>query len=160
MKKSKEAYDSHRIIVPRFEERRGFYSSDKSTKIMSSIGQKDTKPEIILRKALWHKGFRYRKYSKKLPGKPDIVFEKYMLVIFVDGEFWHGYNWEEKKKRIKTNKDYWIPKIERNIQRDKEQTIIIKSLGYTVFRFWDHEINKDLDKCLNHISGFINLKLT
>ena len=73
-----------------------------------------------------------------------IVINKNKVIVFVDGEFWHGYNWEVKKKKIKTNRKFWIPKIERNMQRDKENSIALKKLGFKVLRFWEHEIVKDL----------------
>ncbi|EST11944.1 very short patch repair endonuclease [Sporolactobacillus laevolacticus] len=99
---------------------------------MSHIKGKDTKIELKLRKALWHKGYRYRKNYKKLPGKPDIVLVKYKIVIFCDSEFFHGYNWENKKKRIKTNEKFWIKKIERNMKRDKEITDELENMGWVV----------------------------
>lgn len=104
---------------------------------MSKIRSKNTTPEIKLRKLLWNVGIRYRINYKELPGKPDIVINKYKLVIFVDGEFWHGYNWEEKRNKIKTNRDYWIPKIEKNRIRDAKNTRELEKLGYTVLRFWN-----------------------
>lgn len=90
--------------------------------IMSKIRGKKTKPEMLFRKTLWHKGVRYRVNNKKLPSRPDISIKKYKLAIFIDGEFWHGYNWEEKTKTIKSNRAFCILKIERNIQRNKEVT--------------------------------------
>lgn len=123
---------------------------------MSNIRSKDTHPEIILRKALWIKGIRYRLNVKKLSGKPDIVIGKYKLAIFVDGEFWHGFNWEEKKLRIKANKDYWIPKIEKNMQRDMQNTADLEAIGYTVMRFWEHEVRKNLEGCVLQISAAIS----
>ncbi|MFT7066913.1 MAG: DNA mismatch endonuclease (patch repair protein), partial [Sediminicola sp.] len=84
----------------------------------------------------------------KLIGKPDIVLNKYKTVVFIDGEFWHGYNWEERKHKIKTNREFWIPKIERNLQRDREVNAALETLGFRVFRFWEQEIKKELDSCL------------
>src|ERR1700756_5196002 len=107
------------IKVPRFEGKNGFYTSLERSILMSKIKGKNTSPELMLRKVLWNSGLRYRLHNKKLPGNPDISMKKYKIAIFIDGEFWHGYNWEEKKTKIKTNRDFWIPKIERNMQRDK-----------------------------------------
>ena len=87
---------------------------------MSHIRSKDTKIERILRNALWHKGYRYRKNYKQLPGSPDIAITKYKIAIFCDSEFFHGYNWEIKKQKLGQNKEYWIKKIERNMARDRE----------------------------------------
>ncbi len=144
-------YPDNIIKVPRFREENGFYTTKERSKLMSKIKAKDTKPEIMFRKALWAKGYRYRKNVKKLPGKPDIVINKAKLVIFIDGEFWHGYNWEEKKKTIKSNRAFWIPKIERNMQRDKEVEIELVKLGFTVFRFWEQQIKKQLETCINEV---------
>lgn len=141
-------YEDKKIKVPRFNEGSGFYTTKKRSKLMSKIRGKNTKPEIAFRKALWKEGYRYRIDYKKLPGKPDIVLNPYRVVIFIDGEFWHGYNWEEKKKKIKSNRDFWIPKIERNIQRDQEVNLQLTKLGYVVFRFWERQIKKDLNSCL------------
>lgn len=118
---------------------------------MSKIRAKDTKPEIALRKALWNLGYRYRIDVKNLPGKPDIVFRLKKVAVFVDGEFWHGYKWKEKKKKIKANRNYWIPKIEKNIGRDKKNTKALQKDEWKVFRFWEHEIKKELDECVKVI---------
>ncbi|MCF6294550.1 MAG: very short patch repair endonuclease [Flavobacteriaceae bacterium] len=118
---------------------------------MSKIRGKNTKPEMLFRKALWHKGVRYRINNKKLPGKPDVSIQKYKLAIFIDGGFWHGYNWNEKKETIKSNRGFWIPKIERNMQRDKEVNQKLSEMDYTVFRFWEKEIKNELDKCINDV---------
>jgi DNA mismatch endonuclease (patch repair protein) len=118
---------------------------------MSNIRSKDTGPEIKLRKALWQCGIRYRINVKKLPGKPDIVIGSKKIAIFVDGEFWHGYEWDLKKEKIKSNRDYWIPKIERNMERDSQNNTDLKDSGYVVLRFWEHEITKHLSDCLDKI---------
>ncbi len=137
-------YTTKPIKVPRFEEAAGFYTSPKRSEAMKKIRSKNTKPEITLRKELWSRGYRYRTNVKKIPGKPDIVITKYKLAIFVDGEFWHGHNWDEKKEKIKSNRGFWIPKIERNIQRDDEVNEQLDTLGWTVIRFWQHKIVNDL----------------
>ena len=144
-------YPEERIIVPRFNEESGFYTTPERSKIMSKIRGKDTKPELAFRKALYAAGYRYRIDYKKLIGKPDIALKKYRTVIFIDGEYWHGHNWEERKPKIKTNRDFWIAKIERNIQRDLEVNAELKRLGYTVFRFWEREIKKELGHCLQEV---------
>ena len=148
-------YEKPKIKVPRFNEASGFYTTKKRSKIMSRIRGKNTKPELLFRKALWAKGVRYRVNSKKLPGKPDVSIQKYKLAIFIDGEFWHGYNWQERKSNLKSNRDFWIPKIERNMQRDSEVNLELKNLGYTVFRFWEREIKKELNKCINDVMIYI-----
>ncbi len=144
-------YSKERIKVPRFNEESGFYTSPKRSKIMSKIRGKNTKPELAFRKALWAKGYRYRIDYRKLIGKPDIVLNQHKTAIFIDGEFWHGYQWEKRKTKIKSNREFWIPKIERNIQRDAEVNAELKRLGYTVFRFWQKEVDKNLESCLHKV---------
>ncbi|MAN27704.1 very short patch repair endonuclease [Mesonia oceanica] len=144
-------YKNEKIKVPRFNEASGFYTTKKRSKIMSKIKGKDSKPEVKFRKALWHLGYRYRKNYKKLIGKPDIVFQKYKTVIFIDGEFWHGYKWNEKKENIKSNRAFWIPKIERNMQRDQEVNQALQQDGYQVFRFWQKDIKENLNSCLEEV---------
>jgi DNA mismatch endonuclease (patch repair protein) len=123
---------------------------------MSKIRGVNTKPELVLRKELWKLGFRYRLNVSTLKGKPDIFFNKFKVVVFVDGEFWHGYEWRKKKSKIKANREYWIKKIERNIERDKENNKYLLSKGYVVLRFWEHEIKKDLLLCVKKIIATLN----
>jgi len=149
------AYSEKRIIVPRFNEESGFYTTKKRSKIMSRIRGKNTKPEMLFRRALWAKGVRYRVDSKTLPGRPDVSIKKYRLAVFIDGEYWHGYNWEERKAKLKTNREFWIPKIERNMQRDREVNAQLENLGFTVFRFWESEIKKNLKSCINDVMVYI-----
>lgn len=144
-------YSKERIIVPRFNEASGFYTTPQRSKIMSKIRGKNTKPELEFRKALYARGYRYRVDYKKLTGKPDIVLKKYKTVVFIDGEYWHGHNWEARKPKVKTNREFWIAKIERNMQRDAEVNQTLRDLGYTVFRFWESEIKKQLDTCLDEV---------
>jgi len=144
-------HPQERIKVPRFREEDGFYTSPERSKIMGKIRGKDTKAELAFRKALWHAGYRYRIDYKGLIGKPDIALKKHRTVIFIDGEFWHGQNWEVRKEKIKSNRDFWIPKIERNIQRDREVNLALAQMGYTVFRFWETEVKKDLEGCLKKV---------
>jgi len=143
-----ESYSKERIKVPRFNEESGFYTTPQRSKIMSKIRGKNTQPELAFRKALYAAGYRYRIDYKKLIGKPDIALPKYKTVVFIDGEYWHGKNWGERKPKIKTNRDFWIAKIERNMQRDEEVNTVLHDLGYTVLRFWETEIKKNLDGCL------------
>ncbi len=130
-------------------------SKAKRSYIMSRIRSRDTKPELLLRKALWAKNIRFRTHAKDLPGKPDIVIRKYKLAIFVDGEFWHGYDWENKKLTLKTNPDFWIAKIERNIARDQQNREDLANMGYTVFRFWEQQVRKELGACVNQVQLFV-----
>lgn len=148
-------YEEPKIKVPRFNEASGFYTTKKRSKIMSKIRGKNTKPELLFRKALWKKGVRYRVNNKKLPGKPDVSIQKYKIAVFIDGEYWHGYNWDERKDNIKSNRDFWVPKIERNMQRDREVNRQLMDMGYTIFRFWEKEIKNELNKCINDVLVYI-----
>ena len=149
-------YKENTIRVPRFNEANGFYTTPQRSKLMGRIKSKDTKPEKKLRKFLWGIGLRYRKNVKGLPGTPDIVLSKYKLVIFIDGEFWHGYNWEEKKKKIKSNREFWIPKIERNMQRDKEYSMFYEENGWMVMRFWENTLKKEFNICIKSILKYVD----
>ncbi len=137
------------IKVPRFEESAGFYVTPKRSELMSKIKGRNTKPELLFRKELFRRGIRYRSNFKKLPGKPDVSNISRKFVVFIDGEFWHGYDWENKKDKIKKNRGFWIPKIERNMQRDRQNNKKLEALGFKVFRFWTHQVNKKLDECVN-----------
>jgi len=123
----------------------------KRRRTMSRIKNKDTSIEVSLRKALWHSGVRYRKNYSKLPGAPDIAITKHQIAIFCDGEFWHGKDWQDKRDRIKSNRDYWISKIERNINRDIETDRKLYSMGWTVLHFWGAEIRSGLPACIDEI---------
>ena len=109
---------------------------------------KGGKAETALAKALWHNNVRYRKNYRKLPGSPDIAITKYKIAVFVDGEFWHGENWEIRKSKLKSNREYWIEKIEENMARDKRNDQLLIDMGWTPIHFWEKEVNKDLDKCV------------
>lgn len=124
---------------------------------MRYIKGKDTKIEVILRKALWNKGYRYRKNFAKLPGKPDIVLTKYKIAIFCDGEFFHGKDWEVLKPKLKSgnNGDFWISKITRNRERDNEINKRLLFEGWTVIRFWGEDIIKHTDECIRVIEETI-----
>ena len=98
---------------------------------------------------------RYRKNVKNIYGKPDIAFIGKKVAVFCDSEFWHGYNWEERKHDFKSNQEFWIPKIERNMQRDKEVTSKLESDGWTVLRFWGNDIKKNLSECADRIEKTI-----
>lgn len=124
-------------------------------KNMKAILSKKTKIETKLCKALWKNGYRYRKNYSKLIGKPDIVFIKWKIAIFCDSEFFHGYDWENRKSWIKSNRDYWIPKIEANINKDKIVNRKLSEDGWLVLRFWGKEIDKNLEKCVNEIEDAI-----
>lgn len=112
-----------------------FNSSEKTRQRMSRVHSKNGEDEVILKKMLWHQGIRYRKNYNKLPGKPDIAITKYKIAVFIDGEFWHGFDWDNYKTHIKSNRDYWIKKIEYNIAHDKIVNQKLTDQGWTVLRF-------------------------
>lgn len=118
---------------------------------MQAIHSKDTSIELLLRKALWERGVRYRKNYKKLIGKPDIAITKYKIAVFCDSDYWHGYDWENRNQRIKSNRDYWVPKIERNMARDREVTEALQRDGWLVLRFWEWQIRKHLSECVESV---------
>ncbi|MGL4697376.1 very short patch repair endonuclease [Enterococcus larvae] len=129
------------------------------SKRMSNVKLKEGKAEILLAKALWHQNIRYRKNYKKLPGSPDIAITKYKLAIFVDGEFWHGYDWENKKRNLKNNKKYWTEKIEENIARDKRNDLELVKINWKPIHFWEQEVLKNLDNCLKKVLSTIDIEI-
>lgn len=131
---------------------------EQRRKNMQAIKSSDTTIELLLRKALWAKGIRYRKNYKGLIGKPDIAITKYKIAVFCDSDYWHGYDWENRNKRIKSNRDYWIPKIERNMKRDKEVSAALEEQGWTVLRFWEWQIRRETDQCVNIILNAVYTK--
>ena len=125
-------------------------------KNMQAVKNKDSQIELLLRKELWKLGLRYRKNSKKVFGHPDIVFIGKKVAVFCDSEFWHGYDWENRKSDIKSNKDFWIKKIERNIARDLEVNEFLEKQGWVVLRFWGKEILNDAAKCAEKVAGEVS----
>lgn len=121
---------------------------------------KDTVPEVLLRKALWNRGLRYRLHVTQLPGKPDIVFSKERVVIFIDGDFWHGRNWDELEKKLKhrANAEYWIAKIQYNRTRDWEQTQMLEQQGWTVIRFWETNVTKNIGEAVDTVVAALKHK--
>ncbi len=130
-------------------------TKEQRSKCMSHIRSKDTGIEVRLRKALWKKGYRYRKNYKRLPGTPDIVLTKYRIAIFCDSEFWHGRDWDVLKPRLLKGKnpDYWIKKIGRNKEREIDKKLLF--MDWTVIRFWGEEILKNTDQCIQVVEEAI-----
>jgi len=128
----------------------------KRSKIMKSIKGSDTGIEVRLRKALWHKGIRYRKNFKVFDCHPDIVITKYKIAVFCDGNFWHGK--ELQKRPIKHNSSYWNEKIRRNVERDLENTIELRDNGWIVLRFWEDDIQNNLPNCVDNVLHYISIR--
>lgn len=127
------------------------HTPEQRHKNMQAIKNKDSEIELMLRKELWSRGVRYRKNVRSVFGVPDIAIKKYKIAVFCDSEFWHGYDWDHRKNDIKTRREFWIPKIERNIQRDKDVNRELESAGWIVLRFWGNEIKHNVSACADQI---------
>lgn len=123
---------------------------------MQHIRSADTKPEVRLRKALWRKGIRYRKNYKLLPGCPDIVLTRQKIAIFVDGDFWHARgHGNNPGEQVADNREFWMKKLARNVERDKEVNDALLAAGWMVLRFWEGDIRKDLDECVVRMMSYL-----
>lgn len=129
----------------------GFWTSRVESDRKRAVKSKDTKPEVQLRKAVWRMGFRYRKNVKTLEGSPDLVFPRQKVAVFVDGDFWHGRNWPERRKRLQRNRDYWIRKIEGNIARDRRVDTALANRGWSVVRLWSEDVRRDIESCVTAV---------
>lgn len=134
---------------------KSYDSTPETRKRMSKVKLKNGKAEQILAKRLWHLGYRYRKNDKRLPGSPDIVIPKHRIAIFVDGEFWHGKDWDVRKSRLQRNKEYWIEKIEENIARDKRVDEQLRNMDWTPIHFWSKEVLRNPDLCVSDIISIV-----
>ena len=127
------------------------HTPEQRRRNMQAVKNKDSDIELMLRKELWKRGIRYRKNDKTIFGHPDLAFKGKKVAVFCDSEFWHGFDWENRKKDIKSNQEFWIPKIERNIVRDQEVTQKLTEEGWVVLRFWGKDIKKNLQECADKI---------
>lgn len=135
-------------------------TKEQRKKNMQRIRSKDTRAELLLRKALWKKGIRYRKNFALLQGKPDIAITKYRIAIFIDGDFWHARGYETQPgEQIATNKDYWTSKLRRNVERDKFVNELLLEQGWLVLRFWESDVKKDLDGCVKKVLKYLGADL-
>ena len=132
-----------------------FVTTPEVSRRMGRVRLKKGKAERLLGKALWHSGFRYRYNVRGLPGSPDLVIRKFSIAIFIDGEFWHGKDWERRKPRLKSNREYWIEKIEENMARDQRNDAALREMGWTVLRFWEKDVKKDVDRCASAVIGAV-----
>lgn len=137
---------------------KSYDSTPEIRKRMSKVKLKNGKAETILAKRLWHEGYRYRRNYKKLPGSPDIAITTYRVAVFVDGEFWHGENWEARKAKLKHNREYWIEKIEENMTRDKRVDSQLQDMGWTTVHFWEKQVLKRTDECLQAVLELLEKK--
>ena len=135
---------------------KSYDSTPETRKRMSKVHLKDGKAEKQLAVCLWHMGYRYRKNYKKLPGSPDIAITKYKVAVFVDGEFWHGKDWEIRRVRLKRNREYWIEKIEENISRDNRIDQELAFMVWKVVHFWEKDVLKNVKGCAEQVVDLIN----
>jgi DNA mismatch endonuclease (patch repair protein) len=131
------------------------HTPEQRSKNMRAIKSTGTKPELILSKALWHLGHRYRKNNKTVFGRPDLTFKEHRIAIFIDSEFFHGKDWETRKKP-QTNAEFWEKKILRNMERDTEVNEFLQQSGWLVFRFWSKEIMKNLPEIITVIEAALS----
>ncbi len=131
-------------------------SPEQRRKNMQAVRASGTKNEVMLAKKLWALGLRYRKNDRRVVGKPDISFYELKIAVFVDGEFWHGKDWENRKYDHKSNQNFWFKKIERNMARDIEVNEALLKSGWKVLRFWDREITRDVQNCTDQIVLSVN----
>lgn len=137
--------------APRFD---GYSpSSSASSRVMKSNRSRNTTPEILVRKGLWRRGYRYRLHVTTLPGQPDIVFSKARIAVFVDGDFWHGKEWTRRKRLLErgSNSEYWVDKIRYNVDRDCRVNEALSKLGWSVIRIWESDIERDSERAIQRI---------
>lgn len=134
---------------------KSYDSTPATRKRMAKVRLKGGKAETLLTKALWHKGYRYHRNEKHLPGSPDIAILRYHIAVFVDGEFWHGKDWDLKRSRLKRNREYWIEKIEENIERDHTTNLSLAQIGWIPVHFWEKDVLKNVEGCVAAIEDII-----
>lgn len=131
-------------------------TSPEISKRMSHVKTKRNSAEIMIAKSLWHRGYRYRLNYKALPGSPDIALTKYRIEIFIDGEFWHGKDFEQRKTKLKNNKDYWIEKIQENIDRDLKNDKLLRQMEWYPIHFWSNDVIKYCNQCVEEVICLID----
>jgi DNA mismatch endonuclease (patch repair protein) len=143
------------LSVPRYDNFRP--RSSQASRVGASNRRQDTTPEILLRKALWAAGVRYRLHPPALIGRPDLVIARHRVVVFCDGDFWHGRKWSKRKGKLAEgwNASYWVAKIERNRQRDRQVARVLRALGWTVVRVWESDVRRDPAAAASKILGAI-----
>jgi len=132
-----------------------------TSKIMAAVRSKDTEPEVLLRRDLFRRGFRFRVHYKRLPGRPDIVFPSQRVAVFVDGDFWHGGGWKERgfpslEAQFERNAKFWVAKIRSNVERDRKVNAELAASGWTVIRLWESEVRRSPDKCARKVKKAVS----
>lgn len=138
---------------------KSYDSTPETRKRMSKVKLKNGTAEQLLAKRLWHLGYRYHKNDKRLPGSPDIALWGYRVAVFVDGEFWHGKDWETRKQHLKRNREYWIEKIEENMARDLRNDHLLEQAGWVVIHFWEKEVIKNASACVAEVEDALLAQL-
>lgn len=131
-------------------------TSPEVSKRMSHVKTKRNSAEVMIANSLWHRGYRYRLNYKALPGSPDIALTKYRIAIFIDGEFWHGKDFEQRKTKLKNNKDYWIEKIQENIDRDLKNDKLLRQMDWYPIHFWSNDVIKYCNQCVEEVICLID----
>lgn len=142
-------------VVPSFK---GFRSSGQAASAVGRANRKThTQPEVLLRRALWRKGIRYRLYASDVPGRPDLVIRSLRVAIFVDGDFWHGRDWPKRRKRLQrgANASYWMAKIARNRARDRLTTRSLQRDGWNVIRVWELDVRRDPEAAAARVAALV-----
>lgn len=130
-------------------------STPQTRRRMAKVRLKGGKAETLLAKALWQRGYRYRRNDRRLPGSPDVAILRHRIAVFVDGSFWHGRDWTARRARLKRNRAYWIEKIEENMARDRRNDRLLLQAGWTPVHFWEEEVLGDLAGCVEEIDGIV-----
>lgn len=136
----------------------GFLTTSERSRIMQRIHGTETRPEVELRRRLRSLRLSFDQHDRQLPGTPDFVFKRGKIVVFLDGDFWHGYNWSTRKKSITRNRKYWIKKIETNMRRDRRNRLRLQRSGWKVVRIWDHDLKKNPARCLGRICQALGIE--
>jgi len=132
-----------------------------TSKIMSSVRSEDTRPELLVRRRLWHRGYRYRKHYRKVEGNPDLAFPSVKLAVFIDGDFWHGNAWRVRgydslEDLFPSKTEWWVKKIRENMHRDDYVTETLKEDGWTVLRYWSSTIDQDVERVVDEIARTVD----
>jgi len=141
--------------VPRFTNFKA--ASETASRIKKRNRSRDTKAEMTLRKELWRRGLRYRLHASDLPGKPDLVFRRARVAVFCDGDFWHGRGWRRRRQKLAggSNAAYWTAKIASNVSRDRRNTRLLRTAGWTVLRLWETDVLRDVEMIAARVASVV-----